>query len=90
LPHTPSPLALQGFLQTVAGAGEHEDVAMVNQAVNHSSGEFIVAEHRVPLGEFQIGCDDEALLLVAVGYHLKQQLAGFLVQRDEPNLVQDQ
>jgi hypothetical protein len=61
-------LAFHGFFQTVAGAGEHKDVAVVNQTVNHSGGELVVAEHRVPLGKFQIGSDDEALLLVVYTY----------------------
>jgi hypothetical protein len=63
-------------------------VAVVDQPVNHGGGEFVIAKDSVPLGKLQIRRDDQALLLVTLRNDLKQQFTGFLMKRNEPNLVQ--
>src|SRR5574344_2700070 len=60
---------------------------MVDKTVNQRRGQSVVAKDRVPLGELQIGCNNQALALVAVRDHLKQQLGSILVQRHEANLI---
>lgn len=62
-------------------------MGMVNQPVHQRRRQSVIAKDGVPLAEFEVGGDDEAFLLVAVGDDLKQQLGGILVQRNEPNLV---
>ena len=65
-------LALHGLGQPVALAGEDYNVGMVDQPVNQRCRQAVVAKDSVPLRELQIGCNNEALSLVAVGDYLKQ------------------
>ena len=46
---------------------------MVDEPVYRRRGELVVAEHRAPLAELDVGGDDHAPLLVAVAHHLEQQ-----------------
>lgn len=61
-----SPLPVQGLSEAVALAGEDDDVGVVDEPVNKGGGKTVVAENGVPLGELQVGGDDEAPAFVAV------------------------
>jgi len=65
-------LALHGLGKPVALAGKDHNMRMVDQPVNQRCRQAIVAKDSVPLRELQIGCNNEALSLVAVGDYLKQ------------------
>lgn len=84
-----SPLPANGLSRPVALAGEDHNVGMVDQPVHQRRCKTVVTKDSVPLGELKVGCNNQALAFVAVGDHLKQQLCGILVQRDEANLVHD-
>lgn len=60
------PLAVHGLGEAVALTGEDDDVGVVDEPVNESGSQAIIAENGVPLGKLQVGGDDEASPLVAV------------------------
>ena len=80
-------LALHGLGQPVALAGEDYNVGMVDQPVNQRCRQAVVAKDSVPLRELQIGCNNEALSLVAFGDHLEHQLSNIIVQRYKAKLM---
>lgn len=85
-----SPLAVHGLGETVTLPGEDHDMGMVDQAVNESRSEAVVPKDGIPLAELQVGGNDEAFSLVAVGDHLEKKLGGVLVEWDKANFVNDQ
>lgn len=60
------PLAVHGLGETVALAGEDDDMRVVDEPVNEGGGEPVVTEDGVPLTELQVGSDDKAAAFVAV------------------------
>ena len=64
-------------------------MGVVDQPVNQRRCQPVVTKDGIPLGELQIGCNNQAPALIAVGDHLEQKLCGLLVQRNETNLVND-
>ena len=60
------PLAVHGLGETVALAGEDDDMRVVDEPVNESRREAVVTEDGIPLAELQIGSDDKAAAFVAV------------------------
>ena len=62
---------------------------MVDQPVDGGRGELVVAEHRAPLAELDVGGDDHAPLLVAAAHHLEQQPRALDVERHVAELVED-
>jgi hypothetical protein len=63
---------------------------MVGKAIQQGSGELFAAEHLRPLGKLQVGGDDQRLPLVALGYHLEEQLGPLFRERRITHLVDDQ
>lgn len=64
--------------------------AVVHDAVNHGGGHPVVAEDLPPAAELKVGRDHHRLPLVGVGEDLEQQPGAVGVQRQEPQLVDDQ
>ena len=64
-------------------------MGVVDEPVNEGCCETVVAKDGIPLAEFQIGSDDEAPPLIAVGDDLEEQLRAVLVQGDEADLIHD-
>ena len=62
----PRPLPTHGLCEAVALAGEDHNMRMVDQSVNESGGETVIAKNGVPLGELQIGGNYETLTLVTI------------------------
>lgn len=60
------PLAVHGLGEAVALAGEDDDMGVVDEPVDEGRCEAVVAKDSVPLGELQVGGDDEASPLIAV------------------------
>lgn len=83
-------LAVHGLGETVALTGEDHDMGVVDQAVNEGGGEAVVPKDSIPLAELQVGGNNKAFSLVAVGDHLEKQLSGILVEWNKANLVNDQ
>ena len=73
----------------MAGPGELDQAAVVDDAVDHRRGHLVVPQHGAPLAELDVGGDDQAAPLVAVGHHLEQQPRAVEVQRHVAELVQD-
>ena len=57
--------------EPVAVAFEGDDLGLVDEAVDHGSGDDVVAEHFTPAAEGLIGGDDEAGTFVAGGDELE-------------------
>ena len=68
-------------------AAELDKPAVVHDAVDDGDGHLVVSEDRPPAGEFEVGRDDDALLLVGVGEHLEDEARAVGVERQEPVLV---
>lgn len=64
------------------GTVKDEQVTMVHQAVHHCRCHLLVGEDRPPAGKLQVRRQDQTALLVAVGYHTKEQLAALTVERN--------
>lgn len=82
-----TPLPVHGLCKPVTFAGEDHNMAVVDQSVNQSCRQPVVSKDGVPLRKFQVGGNNQALALVAVRNHLKQQLGCVLVQRYKANFV---
>ena len=72
-----------------ARAVELDQPSMVDQPVDRGGGELVVAEHRAPLAELDVGGDDHAPLLVAAAHDLEQQPRPLDAQRHVAELVED-
>ncbi len=62
-------------------------MGVVDKAVNQCRCQPVVTKDGIPLGELQIGCNNQAPALIAVGDHLEQKLCRLLVQRNKAHLV---
>src|SRR5512138_699949 len=63
----------------------------MREPVEQRGGELLVAaEDFDPLAEGQVGGDDDAAALVAVGEHVEEQLAAHAVEGHEAELVDDE
>ena len=51
----------------------------MDKPVDHCSGHLVIRKDPSPFGEFQIGCQDQALALIAVRYNTEQQLGSVLI-----------
>lgn len=61
-----SPLTVHGLCETVALAGEDDNVGVMDEAVDQGGGKAVVAKDGIPLTELQVGGNDEASPLIAV------------------------
>ena len=82
-------LTMHGLCQAIAFPRKDDDMGMVNEPVIQRGCQPIVTENRVPSAEFQVGCNDAALALIAIRNHLKQQLRSILVTRHKADFVYD-
>ena len=62
---------------------------MVGQAIEHGGCHFGVAEHLRPIGEGEIGRDQERRIFVELADQVEQQLAAGLAERQVAELVDD-
>ena len=65
-------------------------MGVVDQAVNEGGSKAVTTKDGIPLAELQVGGNNKAFSLVAVGDHLEKQLSGILVEWNKANLVNDQ
>jgi len=73
--------------KALALGGDHSGV--VRQAIEQRGGELLVtAEDLDPLGEGEVGGDDDASSLVTLGEQIEEQLAAGAVEGDEAKLVE--
>lgn len=61
-----SPLPVHGLGEAVALPGKDNDVGMVDQSINESRSQAVVAKDGVPLGELQVGGNDKAPALITI------------------------
>ena len=78
------------MLHAVAVAFKEDQVPVMDEPVDHGCRHLVIREDAPPFGEFQVGGQQEALTLVAVGDHPEQELGSVPVNRDIAPLVQDQ
>jgi hypothetical protein len=68
---------------------EFEDVRAVSEPVQESSGEPFIAKDLCPIGEAQIGGEDEGHALVHLGAKLEDELRAGGRKRDETQFIED-
>ena len=74
----------------VGFAAELDEPPVVDDAVDHGGGHLVVPEHRPPPAELQIRGDRHRLSLVCVGEDLEEQPRPVRVEREKPELVDDE
>lgn len=62
----------------------------MDDAVDHGGGHLVVPEHRSPPAELQIRGDYHRLSLVCVGEDLEEQPRPVRVEREKPELIDDE
>ena len=67
-------LPLLGSVGTDALAGELEDGGVVDEPIDGGHGRHGVLEDLIPLGEDQVGGDDDGLLLVTLSEEMEEYL----------------
>ena len=75
--------------ESPAGVAGLDDVAMVRQAIEHGGGHLGVAEHLRPIGEGEVGGDQQRGVLVEFADQMEQQLAAGLAEREVAEFVDD-
>jgi hypothetical protein len=84
-----------GEVQSVAvfeaptGIAGLDDVAMVRQPIEHGGGHLGVAEHLGPIGEGQIGGDQQRRVFVELADQVEQQLAARLTEWQIAEFIDD-
>src|SRR3954453_7091872 len=73
--------------QAVAVAFEREDLAVVDEPVDHRGGGHVVAEDLTPGAERLVAGDDHRGALVAVRDQAEHEVGGLGVKRDVADLV---
>jgi hypothetical protein len=68
---------LCAVLEAPAVVSSLDDVAVVRQAIEHGGRHFGVAEHLRPIGEGEIGRDQERRFFVELADQMEQQLANW-------------
>ena len=71
-------------------AAELDEPAVVDYAVDYGRRHLVVAEDRAPPAELEVRRDHHRLGLVGVGEDLEDQPGAVGVQRQEPELVDDE
>lgn len=71
-------------------AAEPDEPPVVDDAVDHGGGHLVVPEHRPPPAELQVRGDYHRLPLVCVGEDLEEQPRPVRVEREKPELVDDE
>ena len=80
---------LCAVLEAPAVVAGLDNVAVVRQPVEHGGCHFGVAEHLRPIGEGQIGGDQQRGIFVEFADQVEQQLAARLAERQIAEFVDD-
>lgn len=72
-----------------AGVAGLDDVAVMRQAIEHGGGHFDVTEHLGPIGEGEVGGDQERGVLVKLADEMEQQLPAGLAEWEIAEFVDD-
>jgi len=80
----------QRVRHTVRTAGEEHQSTVMHNPVNDRSGHRVITEHRPPPRELQIRGDHQRVLLIRCGDDLEQQPCTVGVDRQVPELIDDQ
>src|SRR3954451_15704471 len=76
-------------LEAPAGITGLDDVAVVGEPVEHGGCHFGVTEDLGPVGECQVGGDQQRGVLVELADQMEQQLAAGLAERQITKLIDD-
>src|SRR5262249_34941486 len=82
-------LALAAGLEAPAVVAGLDDVAVVREAVEQRRGHLGIAEHLRPLGEGEVGGDDDRSALVEPADQMKEELAACEREGQVAELVED-
>jgi site-specific DNA recombinase len=82
----PSPLSSEDGLRSIGG----DDFGVVDEPVDHGSGDDLVAEDFAPAAERLVGGDDQAGAFIAAGDELEEQVGCFGFEGDVADLVDHQ
>src|SRR4051794_1736626 len=72
-----------------AGIAGLDDIAVVGKPVEHGGGHLGVTEDLRPIGECQVGGDQQRCILVELADQMEQQLAAGLAERQITKLIDD-
>src|SRR3954453_21477033 len=72
-----------------AGIAGLDDIAVVGKPVEHGGGHLGVTEDLRPIGECQVGGDQQRGVLVELADQMEQQLAAGLAERQITKLIDD-
>ena len=74
----------EGFSAAVfeapAGVAGLDDVAVMGQAIEHGGGHLGIAEHLRPIGEGEVGGDQQRCVFVELADQMEQQLSAGLTE----------
>src|SRR3990172_4515023 len=76
-------------LEAPAGVAGLDDVAMVSEAVEHGGGHLGITEDLGPIGEGEIGGDQQGCVLVELADQMEQQLTAGLAERQVSKFIDD-
>ena len=79
----PRPVSTQDGLRSVGG----DDFGVVDEAVDHGSGDDVVTEHLAPPAKRFIAGDDQAGAFVAGGHQLEEQVRSLGLKRDIADFI---
>ena len=83
----------EGFSAAVfeapAGVAGLDDVAVMGQAIEHGGGHLGVAEHLRPIGEGEVGGNQQRCVFVELADQMEQQLSAGLTERQIAEFVDD-
>ena len=75
--------------EAIAVVSGLDDMAVMGQPVEQRRGHLRIAEHTRPLGEAEIGRDEDAGALIEFADQVEQQCAAGLAERQITELVED-
>ena len=76
-------------LEAPAGVAGLDDVAMIGQPIEHGGGHFGAAEDLWPIGEGEVGGDQQGGVLVEFADQVEQQLSAGLAERVVVEFIDD-
>jgi hypothetical protein len=81
--------SIVAVLEPPAGIAGLDDIAVMGQPIQHGGGHLGVAEDLRPIGEGEVGGDQQRRVLIELADQMEQQLAAGLAERQIAEFVDD-
>lgn len=76
--------------EAVRFAHKFNDMSFVGEPSDQCIHHFLVPKNRIPVSKAEIACHNDRHALVEVADELKEYLCSFTINRQEPQLIQNQ